>query len=269
MKPPEDIEPSELWLKLCEPQPSEVVDFPRKDKQGRPVGKVRIKVLAMEDHNRARILATKALPSVVKSLGLGELTKDEMETDAIKEVLGDLIAHELLCIACYSDEDTGIQDENGNPVYKKLFHKPEFIRSKLTADETLVLFNLYRMVQWKYGPFEKSVNDDSEVEAWIQRLKDGGSAFPLAHLPLPQLADLTFCLSEKISSLCQILASHRSSLPDTLVSDLHNCFTDMSWFGEQPEEYTQILSETSQKTVDLDSAVKVSKEFKDQIEVGI
>lgn len=268
MKPPEDIESSELWLKLCEALPGEVVDFPRKDKQGRPIGKVRIQVLTMEDHNRARILATKSLPATVKAMGLGELDKNEMDTDAIREVLGDLIAHELLCMACHSDKETGITDDDGNPVYAKLFPRPEVIRKKLTADETLVLFNAYRMVQWKYGPFEKSITDDSDIEAWIQRLKEGGSAFPLVHLPLPQLAELTYSLSEKISLLCQILESQRSTLPDTLVSSLRDCFMGTLLFGEPLNEYTHTLGETLPKIVDLESAVKVSRDHKDSIELG-
>ncbi len=268
MGPLEDIEPSELWLKLCEALPSEVVDFPRKDKDGRPIGKVRIQVLRMEDHNRARILATKSLPATVKAMGLGELDKNEMETEAIKEVLGDLIAHELLCMACHADKETGLTDDNGNPIYAKIFPSPAMIRSKLTADETLVLFNLYRLVQYKYGPFEKTVDNEIEVEAWIQRLKEGGSAYPLAVMPLPQLAELTFSLSEKISTLCQILESQLSNLPPTLVSDLRNCFMGTLLFGEPLNEYTQILGETLPKIVDMSTALKLSQDHKDSANLG-
>ena len=267
--PPEDVEPSELWLKLCEALPSEVVDFPRKDKNGNPVGKVRIQVLKMEDHNKARLLATKALPAVVKEMGLGELSKNELDSEAVKEVLGDLIAHELLCMACYSDKaQPGMEDSDGNPIYARVFTSPNAIRSKLTADETLVLFNAYRIVQYKYGPFENSIQSDEELEAWIQRLKEGGSAFPLLVLPLPQLAELTYCLSEKISSLCQILESQRSSLPDTLVSSLRDCFTGTLLFGEPLNESIQILGETLPKTVDLSTALKLAQEHKDSVNLG-
>lgn len=267
MRPPVDIQPSELWLKLCEPIPSEVVDFPRKDRKGNPIGKVRIQVLRMEDHNKARLVATKALKIAAKEAGIGELDKNELETDAVREVLGDLIAHELLCMACLTDEKQ-LDDENGNPVYGRVFGKPSQIREALTADETLVLFNAYRLVQFKYGPFEKTITEDGDIEAWISRLKEGGSEFPLLALPLPQLVGLTFALSEKISSLCHILAFHQSNLPDTLISDLRNCFTDTFLFGEQLSNSTQNLEATLPQ-VDLATALKLSQQHKDATELGI
>lgn len=248
MKPPnkEAVSPSELWTKLCEPRPSEVIPFPRKDKQGNSVGDIRIQVLRMEDHNRARLLATKALKDSVKEAGLADLTRDENETESVKEVLGDLIANELLCMACLSVESHG-EDEMGNPIYARIFHTPKQIRSVLTADETVILFNAYRQVQWNYGPFEKTLNDDDDIEAWVTRLAEGGSEFPLLVLPLPQLAELTLGLSEKIYSLCQILESQRSDLPPTLIADLENCFTAIFSFGKLPSKTTLTLEETLQK----------------------
>ncbi len=270
MKPPlkEDVEPSELFLKLCEPRPSEVIDFPRKDRDGNPIGKIRIQVLRMEDHNKARLVATRALKESLKGFGVGDLDKNEMESDAVREVLGDLIAHELLCLACLSDkEQEGLTDDNGNPVYAKIFGKPSQIRTALTADETLVLFNAYRLVQYKYGPFESTLNDDGDIEAWVTRLKEGGSAFPLLVLPLPQLAELAFGLSEKISTVCQILESQRSILPPTLVSDLENCFMDMFSYGARLNRYTLKLEEISQqkqREIEIDSAINLAQNHKFQ-----
>ena len=266
MGPPNDVSATDLWQALNEPSPSEVIDFPRKNRSGQAVGKVRIKVLKMEDHNKARLLATKSLKEAIKNSNLGEFSKDDMESDAVKEVLGDLIAHELLCMACYTDTEQDIDDPFP---YAKVFLTPKHISSVLTADETLVLFNAYRMVQYKYGLFEKTINDDDDIEAWLTRLKEGGSAFPLLALPLPQLADLAFCLSEKISMLCQILESQHSILPDTLKSDLKTCFTGTFSFGERLNRSIQISEEISQKTVDLETAVKLSQAYKESTEVGI
>ncbi len=264
MGPIDDGEPAELWLKLCEPAPSEVIDFPRKDRNGKPVGKIRIKVLKMEDHNKARIKATKALKDAVKASGVGELDKVEMETEAIREVLGDLIAHELLCMACYTDKEQLTDEKTGEPIYGKVFATPGHIRQVLTADETLVLFKAYQLVQHKYGPFELTIQDDRDIEAWINRLKEGGSAFPLTLLPFPQLAELTFALSEKISMVCQLLESQLSNLPPTLVSDLQSCFLDTSLFGGQPSLSTQSYEEISQKSpVKLHSALQLSQQHKD------
>lgn len=268
-RPPNDVAPSELWSKLNEPSPSEVIDFPRKDRAGNIVGKIRIKVLRMEDHNKARLRATKSLKQAAKDAGIGELSKEDMDTEAVKEVLGDLIAQELLCMACYTDTETGILDPFGNPTYAKVFHNPQSISAVLSADETLILFNQYRYVQYMYGPFEKTINDDDDIEAWLHRLKEGGSAFPLLALPLPQLVDFTYCLSEKISTLCQILASQQSNLPDTLKSALLNCFTATFLYGERLNSSTQVSEETSPKIVDMELAAKMAQSFKESVEIGM
>lgn len=265
-KPPQDVEPSELWLKLCEKRPSEVVDFPRRDADGNFVGKVRIQVLTMEDHNKARLLATQALKKHVKEIGMEALDRQDMDNDAVREVLGDLVAHELLFQACLSEKNYG--DDDSDPVYAKLFKSTDDIRKKLTADETLILFNAYRLTQHKWGPFEKTMTDDGDVEAWITRLKEGGSAFPLLALQLPQLADLAYTLSEKISSLCQILGSQWTDLPDSLKSKLTDCFTDTTLFGLQHDGSTQTFLADSRE-FDINTAMVLANQSKQDRESGI
>jgi hypothetical protein len=264
MKPPEDVSASELWLKLCEPLPSEVIDFPRKDRDGKPVGKIRIQVLTMEDHNKARLLATKSLKESAKEFGIGQ---PDMENEATKEVLGDMIAHELLCLACVTENSQTHLETDGQPVYARIFASPAQIRKALTADETLVLFNAYRLVQYKYGPFERTM-EDGDVDAWIERLRSGGSAFPLLALPLPQLAELTYSLAEKMSMLSRTLGSQWSSLPDTLKSSLENYCSDTLLFGEQLDESIPIFSGISVVNADLATAVRLAEREKDERESG-
>ncbi len=273
MKPPlkEDVSPSELWQKLNESRPSVVIPFPRKDRKGNPVGNVRVQVLRMEDHNKARLLATKALKESVREAGLAELDKNEMEQESVKEVLGDLIAHELLCMACLTEESYG-EDSLGEPIYGRVFRTPGDVRKVLTADETLVLFNAYRKVQYDFGPFEKTIQDDGDVEAWVTRLQEGGSEFPLLALPLPQLVELTSALSAKIYSLCQILESQRSNLPPTLVADLENCFMATFSFGVPRSNSTQTLEEILQNISpeeNLELATKMAAEMKFNRESGM
>ena len=212
-------------------------------------------------------MATRALKESSKELGIGILDKNDMESEVGREILGDMIALELLCLACYTENSQSVLETSTEPVYARVFATPAQIRQRLTADETLVLFNAYRLVQYKYGPFERTM-EDGDTDAWIERLRRGGSAFPLLALPLPQLAELTYSLAEKMSSLSLTLGSQWSSLPDTLKSSLLNFCSDTLLFGEQQDESTQTFSVTSAHDADLENAIRLSAKEKDSRETG-
>lgn len=260
-RPPSDIEPSELWLKLCEPRPSEVIDFPRRDRQGNPVGKVRIQVLTMDDHNRARIVAQQVLKRSAADYGIPNMDKADMDSPAVREVLGDLVAHELLCMACLSDKATFEETEEKAAVYGRIFRTAEDLRSRLTADETLVLFNAYMLVQHKYGPFERTLNEDGDLEAWVQRLEEGGSAFPLLALSLPDLVGLTSSMAARISLLSHTLESQWERLPDSSKSALAPFCMGMFSSGEPRDESTRISLESSPE-IRLADALRMSEDQK-------
>lgn len=247
--PPTDIEPSELFLKLCEPRPSEEVDFPRKDRLGNPVGKIRIRVLTMEDHNRARITAQQALKRSVAGFGIQALDKSDMDSPAVREVLGDLVAHEILCMACLNHKPSFEETDDRPAVYGRVFNTPEDLRRVLTADETLTLFRAYQLVQHKWGPFELTTGDDAEVDAWVKRLEEGARLFPLLALSLPQLHELTSSLAARISSLSRILGSHWESLPPSLASLLEPYCLGTGSYGELAESSTQESTASSPEDV--------------------
>jgi hypothetical protein len=262
-KPPADIPPSELWLKLSEPRPSEVLDFPRKGANGKPIGQIRIRVLRAEDHNVARLRAQTDLREAAKRVGMKDLSREDMDSPAIREVIGDLTAHELLQMACLGVEPMpgGSDDEDSAPRYPLVFHSAEAVRKSLTADETAVLFNAYLLVQDKYGPFERNF-DEGDMDAWVTRLEEGASEFPLAHMPWPQLVRLAFCFAGRLSSLSRILESQFSSLPDTLQSSLKNYCLGISSSGEPQEDETESSLESSVE-VSIDVAARVARDAKD------
>lgn len=245
MIPPSDVEPSELFLKLSEPRPSEPIDFPRKDRAGNPVGKLRVRVLTMEDHNRARLTAQQSLKKSVAGFGIQALDKSDMDSPAVREVLGDLVAHEILCMACVSDKSAFEETDERPAVYGRIFNTPEDLRRVLTADETLTLFRAYQLVQHKWGPFELTTGDDGEVDAWVKRLEEGARSFPLLALSLPQLHELTSSLAARISSLSRILASHWESLPPSLASLLEPYCLAIGSSGELADSSTQASMESS------------------------
>lgn len=233
--PPKDVPASELFLKLTEaPRPTEVVDFPRKDRNGKPVAQIRVQVLKMEEHDMARIKAHEALKR-------RRFDSDDLKSVTMSEVAGDAVAKELLAMACLTVESASRDDDA--PLYGRIFRDARDL-DQLTADEIAILFTLYLQVQHKYGPYEKIVQDDADLEAWLKRLQEGGSEFPLLQLPSPQLVELASSLAGKTFSLCRILASQWESLPTTLASDLESCFSGIRSFGEPADDSSETGSES-------------------------
>lgn len=219
MKPPDD-EPSALFAKLLEmPRPTEVIDFPRNDAQGQPVGRVRVQILTSKEHDDAREKAHAWL----KKRGI---TNDDMTAPALREVLGDAIAKELIAMACLTEKDYG---SPGKPTYARMFRNARDVDA-LGADEIVILFYAYELVQKKYGPFERNLSPE-DIDAWVQRLGEGGAEFPLLSLALPQLVLLAQSLGARLYSLSRILESQLETLPTTLVSQLRDSYTGIGSAG--------------------------------------
>lgn len=218
--PPKDVPASELFTKLLEcPRPSEVFDFPRKDELGIPLGKIRMQVLTSPEHDRAREAAHAALKKKGYSI-------EELSAPTIKEVLGDAVAKEIIAMTSLTERNYGTEEK---PSYGRIF-RTALDLDVLTSDEILVLWNSYQLVQYKYGPIERNLDQD-DFNAWIRRLGEGGAEFPLLRLALPQLVMLAQSLGERLCTLYRILESQREALPTSLASQLAAFSTDTGWFG--------------------------------------
>jgi len=226
MKPPADVPASELFQKLLEPLPSEVIDYPRWDAAGEPVGRLRIRVLTLEDHNKARLAAEKAVLA-------GGRTREDLTNPATREVVGDKTACEILAMACLHEKSL-VSDEHGNPIYAQVFGSARDLERLPSAAEVAVLFSAYQLVQARYGPYECSVESEQDVSAWVARLAEGASENPLLQLQLPDCLRLTLLLATRLYSMYELLASQRSSLPSSLVSALDSFCTDTGLFGPDP-----------------------------------
>jgi hypothetical protein len=237
--PPTDISAAELYLKLSEPKPSEVFDWPRNGPDGKPVRRVRVQVLSMKEHELARIEGHR---KIKKTYGL---KSEDMSDAIIREVAGDAVARELIAMACVHVEPApGTEhDEERGPRYPRMFRDADHV-SELTAHEVLVLFNAYILTQDKFGPFERSVESEADVDRWIKRLEEGGSEFPLLSLSLPQLVTLAFSLAARTSSLYRALATQWESLPDSSKSTLRDFSETISFYGSAPDEPEESGSES-------------------------
>lgn len=196
MKPAPKIEGSALFRALLEhPQPSDIVDYPRRDAGGQSVGRLRICLLRLEDHDAARTEGQHYVLSILRTLHSKEMRDQMFEGHSMQEVLGDAVARSLLAKACLTvDPIPG--SEGDHPRYGRIFPDAASLR-QLPAPEVGRLFNLYRLVQHKFGGIEASVTED-DVDSWVNLLMEGGETYPLERLPLETLAELTVRLAKRL-----------------------------------------------------------------------
>lgn len=159
--PPKDIPASQLWLKLQTlPRPFKLVDFPRQGSDGQPVGQLAIRILTQEE----QMICTAAAEEFVRK-HIKDGKKDEL---GYERLFSDAVSVEVLYRACRDADDPE----------RPAFPTPKQIREQLTTEECGKLFEYYLTVQLELGPTVISMSDE-EMEAWIDRLAEGGSAYPL------------------------------------------------------------------------------------------
>ncbi|HEX5076804.1 MAG TPA: hypothetical protein VFW03_26590 [Gemmatimonadaceae bacterium] len=225
--PPEDVPASELFLKLQEtPAPTEVVNFPRKTSDGKPIGTTRIRVLRGEDQEAARNRAKEYLKAKFK------MTNEDLAVQPGASLLGDATAREILAMACLTEKSHG-GEAQGAPYYPLVFPNADAIGKLLSTDETAVLFQCYLLVQAKYGPFERNVQTEQDLSAWIKRLVEGAAEFPLRQLSSVQWAELASFLAQRAHTLSVILECLLPSLPPTLASRLATYSLGTGFFGRR------------------------------------
>lgn len=246
--PPEDVKASDLFRKLLEtPFPTKVVPFPRKGADGNWISNIRIRVLSQDDLDKARELAQERLDK-------RKFTAEQLTGVVLKELAADTVARELLAMACLTEESYG-DDANGQPIHARIFVDGSQL-GRLTGDEIAVLFNAWQMIQRNFGPLESNI----DVDAWVNRLVEGGDALPLAFLGSQDVAELAYALSVRICSIFKILGPLYETLPSTSQSALDKCFSGMSFAGLQRLESESIGSESSE--VEIEDAIALTEKLR-------
>lgn len=204
--PPEHIQPDELWALITKlPRPSKTVDFPRMvPDTDQPVGQVSFQILSQQDQMTACVAAEKFARDVLK-----EYAKKGDEGIGYENLYKNAAAIEVLYRATFSRSSM----EEGAP--RPFFPSPRDMRENLTPDEVGLLMEAYLRFQVECGPVVAYMSEE-EMEAWVKRLVEGGSAFPLYR-----------CSSEAVSELVMRMASR-----------LYNYWTATSSPGSQPDDDT-------------------------------
>lgn len=198
MMPPENMSPRELWSAMAEmPRPYRVVDFPRKDAEGKPIGQVAIRVLLQGEQIRAGLDAEKLvraeLPDAVADDNIGYTT-----------AYANAVSVQQLFLACRDVSDAE----------KRAFPSAKWMRDHLTTDEVAVLYSQYLEVAGSIGPIITSLTD-AEEKAWIAKLTEGGSADAIPFGSWAVLKRLLATSVDQIRSLRTQLASVGSPLDST------------------------------------------------------
>ncbi len=232
MGPSEDVPAADLFAALsARHTPSEVVDYPRKNGRGEFDHQVRVLVLTSGQHDEARLRAQERLKN------RGMRTDDLAKSPLLQETLGDAVARELLTMALVNEKPMAGSDE-GEPAYTRVFPTATHMENVCTSDELTALFNLYLMVQSKFGSLDSTVSSKEEFEAWINRLAEGGASYPLGVFSFHSLAEFCLSLAQAHWNLCRTLQSQSENLPSGLAAALLPLTIDTSSSGEPVESST-------------------------------
>jgi hypothetical protein len=204
--PPKDIEPADLYERLTAmPRPHEMVDFPRCNAEGEPVGKVAMWPLREQEILQAQAAATLYTRKILadpETQGQGRTGDDH----GYLEVFNNAMTTEILHRACrrtkWDEERREWVAHLGTP----MFPRSADVRASLLHDEIAVLFNEYMLVQRRLGPITNQLSK-AECEAWIRRLQEGGERIGLPFFSWGALIDLLSFSVDRIVNLERELSS--------------------------------------------------------------
>lgn len=193
----EDLSPADVWAQITAmPRAHRLVPFPRSkpcivcpdgganggcDHPREPICELEMVVL-----NQAEVQQSVAMAEARTKKVLGAQKRDEAPSRGYDDLRNLYSNIELLFRACRKAED----------INRPFFGAKEHIELHLTPDEIGVLVNTYCHVQAELGPIVASLTSD-EANAWIDRLAEGGSAFPLDSLSWGALMTLVATLARR------------------------------------------------------------------------
>lgn len=180
--PPTNISASDLWLALASKErPSQVVDMPRLNDDGSAIGQIRIRILTQEEQMQCASSAQRTAREHMK-----DSAKDDL---GYERVYSDAYCIEILFRACRDVDDAS----------KPAFPSPKLIRQVLTTEECAMLYQHYLTIQLELGPMAVKMTD-ADFSAWVARLKEGGSAYPLDSLDSALLKMLVLRMASLLPS---------------------------------------------------------------------
>lgn len=190
MQPPSsDIEPADLLARIMQsPRPSKVVPFPRKGAKGQPIGEVRLIVLTQHEAMAAAAESERTTRKLLK-----EVPAKEEQAKGYTDVYNSAAGIELLFRACKDPADTEMK--------RPLFRSKADIGEFLSQDEIAVLIQEYLYLSAEVGPQATESTSQEELDAWIEKLAQGGERIPLGSLSMGLVSQLLRYMAKLLWSL--------------------------------------------------------------------
>lgn len=163
--PPNDVAPSDLWIKLTErPRPTCDFQMPGVDKDGQPLPSCKLWVLTESELHVCRAQADAAAKVILRGeykagdLGYEDIYRNELSVQLVAQAA-----------------------RNPKNVIFPAFQSAKHARQALTTDEFAAFAEAYVTFRRESGPLIADMSPD-EMDAWLEVLIKGGSAVPLARL---------------------------------------------------------------------------------------
>lgn len=207
--PPDHIPADELWTFITQlPRPTRHVEFPRKDPNtGEAIGQVVLQILSQQEQMAACIAAERFARDLLK-----EYAKKGEEGLGYDNVYNNAAAVEVLYRATLSASSF---DEGEK---RPFFPSPKDMREKLSPDEIGILMAAYLRFQSESGPIVSQMTEE-EMEAWVKRLAEGGSAFPLYRCSSDAVTELVMRMASRLYSYWTATSSPGSPQEESTQSD--------------------------------------------------
>ncbi len=143
-------------------RPNKIVPFPRNNPEtNEPVFNIAMVIMTTQD----AMIVSAAAEKMARQMLKDNVPNKEDQAKGYDQIFNNVSAIETLYRVCRDPED----------LEKKVFPSPKAISDVLTTDEIAILLNHYFTVQVELGPIVGSMTDD-EIEAWIQKLAEGGQS---------------------------------------------------------------------------------------------
>jgi hypothetical protein len=174
-----------LWNQFSKAErPFRLVDFPRKDADGKPMAQVAMRVMTRAESDECAVAADKATRAQFKD---NPPSRDDAKI-GYEDFYKSAFCVELLSRVCRWPEDM-----------TPFFPDKSYV-GKLTVDECAVLIEEYAIVQADLGPIVAHMSKQ-EVDALVARLVEEGRHDPLGFLSPDSLRALVISLASRIASL--------------------------------------------------------------------
>jgi len=187
MSGPTDLPADELWLELTQlPRPHRQVEYPRKDKDG---GARMLEMVILTQIETMGITASSerwVRAELAKAKAQAKKDEQSFAYDALYESRSSC---ELLFRCCR---------RVGN-IERNFFPTPDAIAGTLTMDEVAVLVLKYNWLRAELGPIVHELSE-SECQAWINKIAEGGKADPLGEMSLGAQSQLLRFMASRLCS---------------------------------------------------------------------